>query len=171
MQSCLGVTVMMHVLPIAFQLVPPSSFQCRPLSLRPAFTICFGLSILCPHLSLLIFLCLCIPPALSVLVLPRPLFPPCLPFPLWCCPLTSQPVPPNVPPADAPPPPPVQDPKSSCSSLDCSPFKFSLGVGGLITVASKLHTKSQRDCYCEAYNGIQAVMAISNRGVRPVSCV
>lgn len=43
--------------------------------------------------------------------------------------------------------------------------------GGLITVASKLHTKSQRDCYCEAYKGIQAVIAISSGGVWPVSGV
>lgn len=75
-----------------------------------------------------------------------------------------------------PPPPPhrhslPRTPKSSCSSLDCSPFKFFFWGWGLITVASKLHTKSQRDCYCEAYKGTQAVMAISNRRAWPASSV
>lgn len=170
----------MHVLPIAFQLfflsTPPSLLilSVPPLSLRPGLYHLFWLpSILSPHLFLLIFLCFvhCPPSlhALSVLVQPRPLFPPAPPIsalvlpsdPTPCPPLPSTP---TVPPADA------RDPKSSCSSLDCSPFKFFFG-GGLITVASKLHTKSQRGCYCEAYNGIQAVMAISNRGARPVSGV
>lgn len=97
-----------------------------------------------------------LPPALSVPVQPSSLFTPCLPFPLWWCPLTPHPV--RPPPADG-------VPKSSCASLDCSPWKF---FWWLITVASKPHTKSQHDCYCGAHNRTQAVMAISNR--RGLAC-
>lgn len=122
------------------------------------------LPVFCPLSSL--------PPALSVLVQPCPLFPQRLPFPLCRCPLTPLSSPPQSPspsPADRGL---VGTPKSSCSSLDCCPpsvpsFKvFFLSfplLGWLITVASKLHTKSQHDGYCEADNGIQAVMAASNR--------
>lgn len=44
-----------------------------------------------PHLPVFCALST-LPPALPVLVQPRPLFPLCLPFPLWCCPLTPHPV-------------------------------------------------------------------------------
>lgn len=171
-QPCLGVTVMIHVLPIAFQLFPPSSFQCRPLfSYQPLPSVLAPLhsvpSSFSPHLPVFCALST-LPPALSVLVQARPLFPLCLPFPLWCCPLTPHPVLPPVPPADVPPP------HAGPQIFLFFSWLLPLWVffGRLITVASKLHTKSQRDRYCKAYNGIQAVMAISNRGAWPVvSCV
>lgn len=106
----------------------------------------------------------CLSPTSSIV----PPVPPISALELPFDPAPRPPCPPPVPPADG-------DPKSSCSSLDCTPLKFFFffweGRGWLITVASKRHTKSQRDCYCEAYNGIQAVMAISNRGAWPVSSV
>lgn len=118
-QPHLGIDVLSASITVAP--TPPRILSVPPLSLRPAFTICFDSSPFClssfsPHLPVF-----CapstLPPAFSVLVQPRPLFPLCLPFPLWCCPLTPHPVIPPNPPADG-------DPKSSCSSLDCSPFKF-----------------------------------------------
>lgn len=121
-------TVMMHVLPIAFQLSLPHPFLSNkplPSVLAPLHSV---LSSFSPHLPVFCALST-LPPALSVLVQPRPLFPLCLPFPLWCCPLTPH----SVLPLSLllmPPPNPARDPKSSCSSLDCSPFKFFLGVEG-----------------------------------------
>lgn len=109
--SVLAVTVMMHVLPVAFQL-PPSSLlfilSVPPLSLQTSLYHLFWFpSILSPHLFLLIFLCFVHrPPSFQpclVLVQPRPLFPLCLPFPLWCCPLTPHPVlPPSLLPTGTP---------------------------------------------------------------------
>lgn len=102
-QSCWGVeplllavTVMMHVLPISFQPPPPSSPQCRPfLSDQPLPSVLAPLhsipSSFSPHLPVFCALST-LPSALSVSVQPRPLFPLCLPFPLWCCPLTPRPV-------------------------------------------------------------------------------
>ena len=117
--------------------LPPFIPSVTPLSLRSAFTICFGSP---PFYPLIFFsssscvLCtvhppssfVCLSPALSIV----PLVPPISALVL---PSDPAPCPPPVPPADG-------DPKSSCSSLDCSPFKFFLG-GWLITVASKLPHK------------------------------
>ena len=75
---------------------PPSSLQCRPfLSDQPLPSVLAPLhsipSSFSPHLPVFCALST-LPPALSVSVQPHPLFPLCLPFPLWCCPLTPRPV-------------------------------------------------------------------------------
>lgn len=156
----LPVTVMMHVLAGSLQNPPhptptPALSTTLPSVLAPLHSVPSSFSLHLPVFCALTSL----PPALYVPVQPSSLFTPCLPFPLWWCPLTPHPFRPPLPPADG-------DPKSSCASLDCSPWKFFFWW--LITVASKPHTKSQHDCYCGAHNRIQAVMAISNR--RGLAC-
>lgn len=153
------VTVMMHVLPVSLQTDPPDAPPPPPLSVTSLYHLFWLPSILSPHLFLYTFLCFVhCPPSLQ-LCLSRS-------NPVHCSPRDSHfrfgdalwphtlSAPPALPPAD-------RDPKSSCSSLDWSPWKF---FWWLITVASKPHTKSQHECYCRAHNGIQAVMAISKKG-------
>lgn len=138
----LPVTVMMHVLAVSLQTPTPPPHHLHhhphqlslsvtsPSVLAPLHSVPSSFS---PHLPVFCALT-SLPPALSVPVQPSSLFTPCLPFPLWWCPLTPHPfrTPPPVPPADG-------DPKSSCASLDCSPWKFSFFFffWWLITVASK----------------------------------
>lgn len=114
----LSLTVMMHVLPISLS---PPILSVPPFSLQPAFTICFGSSPFC----LLIFfplsscvLCTVHPPSSFVCLSPAPSIVSSVP-PISALVLPSDPTPcPSpVPPADG-------DPKSPCSPLDCSPFKF-----------------------------------------------
>lgn len=120
-----------------FPASPPFIPSVPPLSLRSAFTICFGSP---PFYPLIFFsssscvLCTVHPPFSFVCLSPAPsIVPPVPPISALVLPSDPAPCPPPVPPADG-------DPKSSCSSLDCSPFKFFFG-GWLITVASKLPHK------------------------------
>lgn len=117
-----SVNIAMHASPtVLAALHPPPTSLHPPTCLHHLFWLASilpssplpDLPVFCPLSSL--------PPALSVLVQPCPLFPQRLPFPLCRCPLTPLSSPPQSPspsPADRGL---VGTPKSSCSSLDCCP--------------------------------------------------
>lgn len=135
-----------------------------PLSICPAFTICWGLpSTLPPHLFLLTFLCFVHSPP-SLQQCPSwsgpVLCSPCAPHFRFCVTLWPHSLSLSISP-----------PTPSCCTQDSQIFLFfswllplQISFGRLITVASKTHTKSQHDCYCKANNSKQAVIAIRNRG-------
>lgn len=122
------------VLPEAFQLSLLHPFGAAPLC-SPGLYHLLGAplhsapSSFSPHLPVFCALST-FPPAVPVLVRPCPLFSVCPPFPLLCYPLTSLPASLPFPfhqPHPAPPHAAAGTPKSSCSSLDCFPFRFLLG--------------------------------------------
>lgn len=153
----------------SFSALPPSSLWCRPSLFAQPLPSAGGSPPLCPLIffsSSSCVLCTVHPPSsrarlgsalsfvlrvppISAFVLPSDLTPCIPPFPF-----------PSTPPSSP----------SRCSR-DPQIFLFfswllplQISFGGLITVASKTHTKSQHECYCEAHKGKQAVIAIRNRG-------
>lgn len=118
--SALPVAVMMHVLAVSLQTPPPHPHQLSVCD----FTICFGSPPFCP----LIFfstpscvLCADLPPSSFVCPSPTQFIVHPVP-PISALVVPSDPTPFPHPPSPLPPA--DGDPKSSCASLHCSPWKF-----------------------------------------------